>query len=1175
MVALVVGFPTLGDVILARNVLPSTEAGLYAGVALVGRMELFLMIAVTSVFYPRFVAASNGDAWIHLRSAATLLGGLLAMTLLVVMVFPNRILDLAVGGEFSGQADELRLYAGFIAVHSLAALVLYFRVGEASGPTVRSAAGCGADDSTGGAVPRRRVGYGAGSGLPGRVGAVPGVEPRRPPGASPRQGVLPVSALSTIAALTRSWVFRAVLASLILAIVIVPADVWGAPDYDRVYSGFDPITMYTSPSANEGSAASVAMSASTLVVTAGPRSDSAVHLFTGPFGHELGFEAKVREADEGTTPLRISTWAPYTNNRLDLVFEADPRRRILEERYVDGVLASTTPLGVYSKDQAYRFESDLDRDEKTAAMRLSTVASDVIPGPALRLVDDGEPFESHVISSSVPVEPGEIYSVDAVVRDLGGGVNGLSIEWLDADGERISISSDWIPANPADGWRGRRHQAAAPDDASTARVEVAVSDSGESLFAEVGLFDDSEQSLLADLPLEPGSVDWRRAEGVEPLEFREFPTLDIEVAATGEEWPELFAPTRMALSVGSSSIAGFADFEVSDYEVRLVHQRWLAVQVDDPLLTALVGSLGALAVLTIGVAVSDMWRRRRGGFGQRLLAYTLPTRPQRIVASVSVAAYAIVNGLLSQQSSLNVDIVSARIWAYTVSKFGLADIYYAPNIASAGAGQWQGLPLQEAGFPYGPVMAYITAAQGYAYRFFIAPVVGTDGALVLDVMAKFANTLFGVLAAFLVLLIARQAGASPRTAGIVGLLVLLNPALWVAGSVWGSSQNLSVVFLLGAVLATMRTRPSLAWFLLALALMTRPQNMFPGALLAVWLLRSYPIRLNLRAMSTAAIATFVVLLPFALTISPTLPVDNVYNALFLHAGDGNDAWTLPLSWGTMSIWPVVVLFRYSVDGVDRILFPATADFLGDLTYYSAGTILVFGTVALLAGQILIRQRRGLPPLRLRVMMATAAMALMILRTGTPSYHIVLALILIVASWGQLSRRAYIYSVGAVTVSAVYGMYGMGAYWLTAHPNWSVGVFDDQNPVAAFAARSVNNDWAVTAAVLLNLSVFLLLVGASLRRTRTPVTDEPSPSLRGSPSGDDTPTYVDQPPFDGEPPESRIEREFVGLLAQGEYAEARRQLSTHEVRVDANVAWDHDMRSLDVHDNATTTERKVP
>ena len=746
-------------------------------------------------------------------------------------------------------------------------------------------------------------------------------------------------------------------------------------------------------------------------------------------------------------------------------------------------------MGVYTIDQPYRVDVAIDRSDQSVSIGMRSEVEASFTGHALLVESSSAPFSSHILSDPLAVAGGTRYTLETVANVLDPGPVGISVEWFDSELERIDVVSQWERRTAGVGWSGMTLSADAPSAAEWAIIELATAGESNALFSDVRFepADDTSDNLLPNGAFEAGGLGWRRAEGTAPLETRTYSVQGFSGLVSVEDWPALFAATRLAVSVGSASTTGLAVTRVEDHHLVLSHDRWLAVQVDDPLLKTIVVVLGGLGVLIVAGLLWGAFRSRHGGRPNQGWSRSVDNKQLKRWLGVGalILLFLLGNALLSSVGSSNADIVGARTWGYTVSTGGPEELYFASNVASVEAEQWSGLPLQEAGFPYGPTMAYITSVQGLAHRYFFNSPGVSDNIGVLNLMAKLVNSLFALADAAVIYLIVRS--SLPRKIAAAGALAfLLNPAVWFAGSVWGSSQAVSLLFLLLALYFTQRSSLYWAWTFLIVAVMARPQYAIPAVLLAIYLAREARVRESVVAISKAVISVFVILLPFSLLISPTLPVDNLFNAFFLHVGTGNDTWTLPLSWGGLSVWPLVVPLFYDLSGIGRVLFPAQTEAFGAMTFFEAGTLLVVGVVAALAIRTLFRQPERRPQMSISVLMAAATMALFTLKTGTPTYHFILPLALLIAARASLPRFAYWTSVAILSTTAFVSMYAMGSYWLTRHPTWSVGLYDEGNPVSRVFATMADQDWYIVVGSVANLLVLGMLLWFSFRPFYAPL-----------------------------------------------------------------------------------------
>ena len=76
------------------------------------------------------------------------------------------------------------------------------------------------------------------------------------------------------------------------------------------------------------------------------------------------------------------------------------------------------------------------------------------------------------------------------------------------------------------------------------------------------------------------------------------------------------------------------------------------------------------------------------------------------------ALYLVGNALLFPLGGHPFDMGGEKLWAYVARAYGLAQLYYVPNITSVTT-TWHGVPLIESAFPYEPVSAYLSAATGW------------------------------------------------------------------------------------------------------------------------------------------------------------------------------------------------------------------------------------------------------------------------------------------------------------------------------------------------------------------------------------------------------------------------------------------------------------------------------
>ena len=405
---------------------------------------------------------------------------------------------------------------------------------------------------------------------------------------------------------SRRWRRMALLPALaagMLATVLIPASVWASPKVDATQRGFNPSLMYSDAAGGGTAAGDIAFADNALDISAIPGSSPTVDLVTSPLSYEVSFSVLVRNADAGTRPLTIAVTSPYDDYESQLVFTDSPTTQVQLQRTHKGVVLQQTVLGVYSPGQLYQVDVNVDRTHSVASITLSTPTGEVLGGDALDVQATGSAFESHILTTDVvPVTPGQSYSFGSIVKPLSAGLVGLTIDWLDVNQGRLSVESDWQPAGASGTWAGRSLAATAPPDAKYARVELSTANGAEALFSQATFHAAGTahpENLLSNGLFLNGAAGWRRAEGTEPLDVRQFSQRTYSSTFTATTWPDLFESLRMAVVVSAESDVGLASTTLADYKVVLPHERWLADRVSDWRLTTLTSVLGALGLFAL------------------------------------------------------------------------------------------------------------------------------------------------------------------------------------------------------------------------------------------------------------------------------------------------------------------------------------------------------------------------------------------------------------------------------------------------------------------------------------------------------------------------------------------------------------------------------------------------
>ncbi len=187
-----------------------------------------------------------------------------------------------------------------------------------------------------------------------------------------------------------------------LAVMLVPAEVWHRPANDAVYQGFDPNLIFVSN--EKGNAASegvVHTSPQSLKLRALPNSQLTVHLVTSPLSFRAAMNVRILESGEATMPLSIGIWSARTGSGYFLNFGPPPSHLITARTVVDAAVARTLlggtvsrseTLGRYAPGQLYHLEMAVD---KRAGVIYSRVSSREAP-------PNGGAMESSVTLENAP-----------------------------------------------------------------------------------------------------------------------------------------------------------------------------------------------------------------------------------------------------------------------------------------------------------------------------------------------------------------------------------------------------------------------------------------------------------------------------------------------------------------------------------------------------------------------------------------------------------------------------------------------------------------------------------------------------------------------------------------------------------------------------------------------------
>jgi hypothetical protein len=562
---------------------------------------------------------------------------------------------------------------------------------------------------------------------------------------------------------------------------------------------------------------------------------------------------------------------------------------------------------------------------------------------------------------------------------------------------------------------------------------------------------------------------------------------DANFRVTPAEAPELFKAFRPTLTVSSSAVEGVlatSEAVIRNYSVTLPSQPAASaeqmVKVDDGRARWL---LLALLAASIGIClfVGLRWLARRlsavpFGAWRSVTSYTWKeTAPVLLLLMLAGALYLVANMPLFGLASPHFDIAASKIWAYVAAKDGFTDLYYRTLLVPA-AGAWQGVPVREAPFPYGVTSAYYYFVVGVIERSWLNPpgpfLVNTFS---FEALLKAFNVLAGFADGILAYLILRRLVSRP-TALTSAILLTLNPALILVMSVWGSTESISIFFVLASIWLAEEQKPLGAWLMLAAAAFTRPQMLVLAFLLGIVYFRKFGAMRNLNAISWAVIVSFLFIAPIALAISPSLPVDYVTRTFTYHFANGQaDAAYLGISPANYSIWTLPLYFVSGQHGLDRMWAPSTMPFLGPLTYgqLAAAISIVFllgvGTLLLFTKRISTQPGLYLP------LVAFGLLGWLLVTPGLISRYFVYAIVALILCRKAFTAPTYAFALAVLTTITCICIYGHLALDFLGYSGSANLLSPSNNAISRVLFSLFSADKFITLAAIANIGL-LVAVG---------------------------------------------------------------------------------------------------
>ena len=553
-------------------------------------------------------------------------------------------------------------------------------------------------------------------------------------------------------------------------------------------------------------------------------------------------------------------------------------------------------------------------------------------------------------------------------------------------------------------------------------------------------------------------------------------------AVNSRQFPAIFSHVQVSLSAVTPPGEGTSHVALQNYALTLPHQRLWASKVNDPLERSLLIALAVAGLVLVAVKIAAGVRAR--------VSRTSPPSSHRVswlaskgrplaIGAAAVAVYVVGNALLFPLGSHPFDMGAEKLYSYVARAYGPDQLYYLPNLVSL-AKVFGNIPYVETAFPYDPVTAYLSSGIGL-----LGGVLFAGGGVLslndvrLEYLIKAFNVAFGLADAVLIYFNLRTIRVSQRWSLIATALFLFNPAVWFSMSIWGQTHVFSLFFVLAAILFAERRMPFWAWLALAAACLTRPQMLVFGLLVGVVLLRKFTWKQSVEALSWAVVATFLLLIPFTIATSPSLPIDVMLNNFHVQEGAGNTAALNTVSQTAYSIWPLITYFRLGVNGLDRFFVPSSTTLIGSLTFQLVSQVLTLVAVLSVGAVLLFRKLRALDDGAYLPLVTLGVMSFLMLLTGVVSTHFLLALPILLLCRRWMNNTAYLTIVLVWTTSTLVAMFGSLGQLLT--PQDYPLLAPAHNAITRFFVDLYANDRFITVAIIANVYAVGWLAVLGFRR----------------------------------------------------------------------------------------------
>jgi len=192
---------------------------------------------------------------------------------------------------------------------------------------------------------------------------------------------------------------------------------------------------------------------------------------------------------------------------------------------------------------------------------------------------------------------------------------------------------------------------------------------------------------------------------------------------------------------------------------------------------------------------------------------------------------------------------------------------------------------------------------------------------------------------------------------------------------------------------------------------------------------------------------------------------------------------MPISHGTMNLWPLVTLFAQRLRGADRYFASSVTPLLGSATYSDVSTWLFLLFFACILALVAIHRDDFKSRGELLVhVSALSLLALLSLKTRISNHHYILVLPFLILTMRTIRRLAFYFSIAALSVNTLISTWG--AYSLVVpglNLDYFVPSFDPRNSKLSLLFSSLMTaDLFISVSSLVNMFVMAWLVWELLR-----------------------------------------------------------------------------------------------